>query len=449
MSTELAFDAAIMMMRAGKREQAAAVCWEILRQNPKHADAWAMRARVEADAGRYANAMIHHGFALQFAPQRFDLWINRGIDAMGAKMFKEAEQSFAESLCLQESFEGHYNYGKLLEAEMRIDEAIREYQAALGFDAEHMQARTNLGTALIAVGDWQNGFMHYRSRFNTPGFPPAPRLSYPQWLGEPLYGKTILLFAEQGFGDEIMSLRFRETVRNRGANEIILAVRPPVYRLARQKPYHTIVLYDEPPLKPDYQCALLDVPFFAGLTPETMPGKDGYLTAEDRGHKLQFPPGLNVGVCWSSGKRDLQPYFSEIARQKSLSFAQLVAPLARPGINLISLQQAHDDAAALREFGVHDPMPGVTDFADTAWIMSQLDLVITVDTSVAHLAGALGVPCFNLVRFDALWPWMQETGPTCWYDSMTVYRQQKPFDWSEPLKRLQADFANFGQAAAA
>ena len=298
---------------------------------------------------------------------------------------------------------------------------------------------------MIAQGRWKEGFERYRHRFSAPGFPPRPRFAYPQWRGEPLAGKTILLYVEQGFGDEIMSLRFAAAVKRAGAT-VIVAVRPPMLRLARsfQNPHvpfsdHLMLMYDPPPVEPDYQCALLDVPAFLDVRP---PLRCGYLAAEDRGFRLSFPPGLNVGICWASGKRDLQPAVAETARQKSLTFQQF-APLARPGVNLVCLQQNHADGAALRDLGVTDPMPGVTDFADTAFILDHLDLVITVDTSVAHLAGAMGKPCWNLVRFDAMWPWMRETRQTCWYDSMTLYRQDKPYDWGPPLKRLMADFDAF------
>jgi tetratricopeptide (TPR) repeat protein len=441
-----AFDAAVMMMRAGKREEAAGVCWEIIRQDPSVADASAMLAMIESTAGRYRNAMLYHGLALKAGPDRYDLWCNRGIDAMSARMFKEAEDSFKKSLALQESFEGHFNYGNMLCTMMRIAEAVTHYEAAFKFDKfENAQLRVNYGEALMAFGDWREGFKNYRHRFNAPGFPPQPRLNYPVWKGEPLEGKTILLFSEQGFGDEIQSLRFVAPIKELDAR-VILAVRPPMFRMARLfygdphlRADHVIMMYDEPPRRPDFMCALLDVPAFIDMTPATVPLKSGYLSAPDRGFRLKFPDGLNVGICWSSGKRDLQPHVAETARAKSLSFDQLVRPLIRPGVNFYSLQQNHNDDAAMRDLGIVDPMAGVTDFADTAFIVDHLDLVITVDTSVAHLAGALGKPVWNLVRFDALWPWMQQRYATCWYDSMTIYRQEKPFDWSVPLKQLQID----------
>jgi tetratricopeptide (TPR) repeat protein len=453
MTPEYLFDAAVMNMRAGRREEAAAMAWEVARTQPKHADAWAMLARIEAEAGRFRTAVLFHQCALQATPNRHDLWCNAAIDAMSARMYKESEKQFLHSLELAQSYEGHYNYGNLLSAQMRVDEAVEQFEIAMKLDERaDPQIRANLGVALFASGHWHEGFNCYRHRFNAPGFPPRPRFDYPQWRGESLEGKTILLYVEQGFGDEIMSLRFAKCLPL--GTTVIIAVRPPMYRLARSLNTggYIMLMYDEPPVKPDFMCALLDVPAFIDVKPETLPLKRGYLNAEDRSYKLEFPPGINVGICWASGKRDLQPSVAETAKQKSLSFEQLAAPLAnKPGVNLISLQQHHGDN--LHKYDVFDPMAGVTDFMDTAWIIDQLDLVITVDTSVAHLAGALGKPVWNLVRFDAMWPWMREGltigGPaeafagTCWYNSMRLYRQQKPFDWAGPMKRLTEDFAVF------
>ena len=450
MSAEYAFDTAVMLMRAGRREEAAKLAWDILRVNPKHADAWALRAHVEAHEGRYENAMMHHGFAVGAAPTRYDMWINRGIDAMNAKMHKEAEESFLKSLELQKTFEGHFNYGNLLASRLEIEGAEDHYRAALELRPDHAQANTNLGSLLIGRGQWREGFGYYRSRFSCTNFPPPTRLPYPRWEGEPLAGKTVMLYVEQGFGDEILSYRFVDPIKAMGAR-VILAVRPPLYRIARtiHGPDAVMLMYDPPPWEPDYLCALLNVPAYVDLSPETVPWPEGYLHAEDRGYRLKFPPGLNVGVCWASGKREIQPAVSEIARQKSLTFEQLVIPLKQPGVNLICLQQHHEDGSKLHELGVHDPMLGVTDFADTAWIIDNLDLVITVDTSVAHLAGALGKSVWNLTRFDALWPWMRATNDTCWYHSMKMYRQVRPFDWSEPIKRVQNDLAAKVACAAA
>jgi len=439
---EFAFEQAVMAIRAGRKAQALDILTDVIRLQPRHADAWAMRGQMEAELGRHFNAVLHYGMAVQIAPERYDIWCNRGIACSSARMFKESEESFQRSLAIEPSFNGHYNYGNTLCSMMRVEGAIAHYKAAAKFDPGHAQLNANLGIALIGNDEWTEGFAAYRHRFNAPGFPPRPRFSYPAWRGEPIEGKTILLYVEQGFGDEIQSLRFAKTVKDLGAR-VILSVRPPMFRLARSFAHADAVInqYDPPPWQPDFMCALLDVPGIVGMSPETVPLKGGYLSAREEGFRLGFPDGaLKVGICWASGKRPDQPAVAETAKQKSLSFEQL-APLARPGVKLVCLQQTHGDADQLRELGVADPMRGITDFADTAFIIDHLDLVVTVDTAVAHLAGAMGKPVWNLVRFDALWPWRKETGPSCWYDSMRIYRQPHPFDWREPLGRLMDDFS--------
>lgn len=440
---EYLFEQAIMAIRGHRRTEALDMLAEVIRLKPQHADAWSMRGQLEAEEGRPFNAVLHHGVATQIAPHRYDMWCNRAIDCASARMFKESEQSFQRSLAVEDTFEAHYGYANLLTTLMRIDEAVEHYQAAAKIDPSDPRNNTNMGITLMAQGKWKEGFAAYAHRFNAPGFPPRPRFTFPQWRGEPIEGKTILLYVEQGLGDEIQSLRFAKTVKELGAR-VILSVRPPMFRLARNFPHADAVImqYDEPPWQPDFICALLDVPGLVGMSPETVPLKGGYLEAEDQGFRLQFPPDvLKVGICWASGKRPDQPAVFEIAKAKTLKFSDL-APLARPGVKLVSLQQAHGDSDELRRLGVSDPMQGVQDFYDTAFIVDHLDLVITVDTAVAHLGGAMGKPVWNLVRHDAVWPWQQETGPTCWYDSMTIYRQPAPFDWKTPLKRLIADFGS-------
>ncbi|MGX1363457.1 glycosyltransferase family 9 protein [Bradyrhizobium sp. 8-10B] len=294
----------------------------------------------------------------------------------------------------------------------------------------------------------------------------------PPWRGEALAGKTILLYSELGFGDEILSLRFAKPVKDMGAR-VIISVRSPIVRLARSLAFVDAVVRqygpaayecveilqcDQPPRKPDYVCALLAVPMFMrgadsgadqlsgelaaakGLQTAYSSGggcRDRYLGPEFAAPKMAQPAKLNVGICWASGGGNQQ-----FAERKSIPLHRM-ASLARPGVNLVSLQLEHNDD--LSKLGVIDAMAGVNDFADTAGIVDQLDLVITVDTALAHLAGALGKPVWNLLRSDAtsVWPWFWDVDATPWYRSMTLYRQSRPGDWGDPLNRMFADFNRF------
>lgn len=437
---EQMFGHALLLIQAGHpKAEVQDVLADVIKANPKHAEAWALRGEIEREMGRDFNALLHYNQAVHYDPSRRDVWSNRGIIAQSCGLPAVARDSYEKSIAIEDNREARLNLGHLHCSRLEVDEAVEQYRAALKIAPNDAQALTNLGTALIAKGEWPEGWNAYRHRFNNPHWPPRPRINYPWWRGEPLEGKTILLFAEQGYGDEIMALRFVRDVRDRGAR-VLLSVRMPMFRLARSvaAANKVILQYDDPGETVDYCCALLDVPAFTGITPTTA-HRIGYLFSH-RPDTLDLPAdALKVGICWETGKRPLQPGTDATAKAKSLPFKAL-GQLGQPGVTLVSLQQSHKDHAEMEKAGVIDPMPGVQDFDDTAWIISQLDLIVSVDTSVAHLAGALGKPVWNLVRFDALWPWMKETRATVWYDSMTLYRQSQPFVWQEPIGRLVADF---------
>jgi hypothetical protein len=221
---------------------------------------------------------------------------------------------------------------------------------------------------------------------------------------------------------------------------VVLAVRLPMFRLARTMADvdEVIVQFDRSKLPIDYCCALLDVPAHTGMQVDQIPCSSGYVMGK-RDDTLVLPEGFRVGICWRTGERPLQPETQIVHKQNTVPLDHL-APLARPGVVLVSLQKQHKDDALMKELGIIDPMAGVVDFADTAWVMEHLDMVVSVDTSVAHLAGAMGKPTAVLLRHNVIWPWMQEDGPTRWYANTTLYRQARHGEWKEPLLRLMADF---------
>jgi hypothetical protein len=214
-----------------------------------------------------------------------------------------------------------------------------------------------------------------------------------------------------------------------------------------------IVQFDRSKFPIDYCCALLDVPAHTGMQVDQIPCAGGYVMGK-RDDTLVLPEGFRVGICWRTGERPLQPETQIVHKQNTLPLDHL-APLARPGVVLVSLQKQHKDDALMKELGIIDPMAGVVDFADTAWVIEHLDMVVSVDTSVAHLSGAMGKPTAVLLRHNVIWPWMTEglagpapgtgkilphSGRTGWYSSMKVYRQQRHGEWKEPLLHLMADF---------
>ncbi len=433
------FECALMLLQAGKRIEAEEALTEAIKADTTHGEAWAVLADLEHAAGRNRNSLLHYNAAVQFAPHRHEFWCNRGIVASALGLTAQAKADYEKSISIKDNIESRINLGHLQASLLELDDAAAAYRAALALKPDDAQALSNLGIVQLSQGRWHAGWNNYRHRFNNPHFPPRPRIDYPWWRGEPIKGKTILLFVEQGHGDEIMSLRFAHSVAEIGAR-VIVSVRPQMYRLAHSLHgvHKVIIQLDDPGERVDYCCALLDVPAFTGSSPQHWL-RSGYLSNR-RADRLALPEGFKVGICWETGRRPLQPATEVMRKAKTIPLDYLRG-LRRPGVVLVSLQQTHESYEAAQQLRLIDPMPGVEDFDDTAWIISQLDLVVTVDTSVAHLAGALGKLVWNLVRYDAIWPWMTETRDTCWYDSMTIYRQPRHADWAEPVGRLTADFA--------
>lgn len=436
---------ALLLLQAGKRDEASDLFARILLENPRICSAWAMRGQMEQEAGRMFNAALHYNAAVQINPEQYELWCNRGMVYAELGMTGIAEESYRRSLSFKDNISARLNLGNLYAAQMKLTEAADEYRAGLLLKPDDAQSKASLGRTLIGLGEWTEGWQMYRHRFGAPTYPIRAELPYPLWRGEPVEGKTILLYSEQGFGDEIMALRFCATLKAMGAR-VVLAVRLPMYRLAKsiyRNPYYgcgvdeVVIQFDKPSIPVDYCCALLDVPAHAGMTADQIPCADGYL-ASVRDDRLALPEGFKIGICWRTGDRPLQPETQVVHKQNTIPLDHL-APLARSGVVLVSLQKQHNDHERMRELGIIDPMPGVNDYDDTAWIMSHLDLVVSVDTSVAHLAGALGKRTMVLLRHNVIWPWMREDSATAWYANARLYRQKRLGDWNEPLGRLMAE----------
>ena len=331
---EYMFDRALISLSQKRTEEASEILADVLKADPEHARAWCIRGDLEHQAGRSFNAFLHLNAAVQFVPNMHEAWCNRGLIAAWIGCVGLAEDSYMESLRIKDNIESHINLGNLYTSQMRINESAEQFKMALAINSEDPQSLTNLGMCYFSARDWKSGFHLYRSRFRNPHFQPRPQIHLPVWEGQDLKGKTILAFGEQGYGDEIMSYRFCQTLRDLGAR-VLLCSRPPVYRLARTvKGADAVVhMYDEPGEQCDYCVALLDVPGLAGLTPERIPGKTAYLGPPPDKRILDLPDGFRVGICWSSGKRPLQPHLVPIQKAKSIPLEYL-SFLQQPGVVL-------------------------------------------------------------------------------------------------------------------
>lgn len=439
-AAEYLFEKALLALKDRDRDKALDFLANCIKADPDHAEAWMIRGNIEHAEGRFLNSLLHHDRAVSVAPNKYDAWNNRGIAFVDLGLFASARECFEKSIGILDAYEARMNLANLYCHLMELEKAEEQYRAALAGHVLDYEAHIQLGLALMGQGRWAEGLPHYEERLKNSPHPPREEQRWPRWRGESLVGKTLLVWPEQGVGDEIMMLRFASVLNPGPGAKVIVEARPPMYRAAKTLAGvdAVIVQHDEPPFPVDYQCALTDLPMVLGIEPKTIPLAQGYLF-QGRAPWLSLPGDtFNVGICWKSGRRPLQPEVEASFKTKSIPI-EWIAPLAQKGVQLYSLQKEHDDFAMMRKFGIIDLMGDVHDFADTAALVNSLDLVISVDTAVAHLAGAMGRPVWNFVRYSGYWPWMRESGVTQWYESMRLYRQPELGNWDDPIKRAAAD----------
>jgi tetratricopeptide (TPR) repeat protein len=374
-----------------------------------------------------------------------------------------AERRFPEAIAAFERAEavGHKaaasNRGNALLDAGRMEEAIRAHERAVELEPKHPGSQYNLALTRLRLGDWERGWAGYEARWKFREVHRSPRnFKQPRWQGEELdrvAGRRILLHAEQGLGDTIQFCRYATLVAARGGYPI-LQVQQPVERLLRSLAVvragqaETALLGKKLP-EFDLECPLLSLPAVFGTTLETVPWPGVYLGAEReqaREKRLRTPyvrpnlaqgqRALRVGIAWAGNPR----YKADNLRSMTL---ETLLPLIRlPGITWISLQKGPAAEQLDRLPGnlfVWDGSRRDRDLAETAEMVATLDLVVTTDTCIAHLAGAMGCPVWILLPHLGDWRWMQETETTPWYPSARLLRQDEPGDWGSVLRRVKAE----------
>jgi hypothetical protein len=311
----------------------------------------------------------------------------------------------------------------------RHAEALAGFRRAAALEPERPLHRWNAALSALALGD-PAGWRDYEARWEFPGL--ARHLPTPRWTGaEPLAGRTVMLWAEQGYGDSIQFARYAPLLAARGARVLLEAPAPLLRLFARLVP--AVEQSDTPPPH-DLHCPLLSLPLACGPAPNTP-----YLTADpaEARHwraRLTALPGRRVGLVWSGATRPGDAAFTRHNRNRSVPPAALAPLLAVPGVSWISLQKPADPDMVMS----HDWTEKLTDFAATAALIEALDLVIAVDTSVAHLAGALGRPVWLLCQWNADWRWTQQAIETPWYPGMRIFRQPRQGDWPAVIGAVTA-----------
>jgi tetratricopeptide (TPR) repeat protein len=445
---EAHYNLANVLSVQGKTHEAVAQYELALHFDPQCAKAHNNLGNVFRSLEEPEKAVAHYRQVPDADPEFTDAYNNLGLALLSLGRHEEAIESIARTLALKPHLaEAHCNLGAVLHAQNRVAEATASYQRALTLKPELPKARINLGMIQLLSGDFANGWKNYELRWDDA---PLHRREFaqPQWLGEPLSGRRILLHAEQGLGDTLQFLRYVPMVKAAGGT-VILEVQDRLRTLAAELPGVAAVVSTGAPL-PDFDChcPLLSLPSVFGTTLGSIPASIPYLKVPQAAHAkaADFPwpeDGLRVGILWAGN-----PVFPEDRYRFRSAPIDVFRPLLEiDGVHLFSLQFG-EHVAELSDFPefarrVVDLSPLVEDMSDTAAQIAKLDLVIMVDTSVSHLAGALGVPVWVLTPYTPDWRWLQKREDTPWYPSMRLFRQPQPGDWTSVMEAMLAELKKF------
>jgi tetratricopeptide (TPR) repeat protein len=435
----------VQLQALGRREAALASFTAALALRPDNAEAAYNRANILNELGRAEAAVAGYRQAIALRPDYAEAHNNCGNALMALNQPAAALACFDHAATLRPDWaELSNNRGTALLQLNRHEEAHAAYGRALVMRPDYPEARMNRGMCRLAMGDFARGWREYEARWLVPGLSHmARRQRQPGWVDRPASaGGTLLLHAEQGFGDTLQFCRFVALAAARFP--VVLEVPRPLFRLMRtlDGPQAVIAHGDDLPAF-DLHCPLLSLPLMLGTSLETIPASVPYLHADAAAaaawqRRLAPLPGLRVGLVWG-GRRREEAHATDARR--SMALAQFAPLAAVEGLSLVSLQLGEPAAEA------HTPPDGLVlqdwtgeldDFADTAALVAGLDLVITVDTAVAHLAGALGREVWILSRFDACWRWLIGREDSPWYPTARLFRQPAPGDWDSVMRGVAA-----------
>jgi Flp pilus assembly protein TadD len=374
--------------------------------------------------------------ALALKPDYPGALSNLGIILLHRGAFAESISFCKKALALQPDYpEALNNLGNALEATGRLPEAIAVFEKAIALKGDNPDYQNNLAMALLAAGRFEEGWRAYEWRWKTKQFVNVLRdVAKPLWRGEATEGRILLVRAEQGFGDTLQFCRYAPLAVARGLR-VMLEVQPALVKLMGSlKGVEHVIAQGRPLPDFDLYCPMMSLPAAFNTRLETIPADVPYLAVNAEcvnTWRNRLSDGNNkrmkVGLVWAGKPRFNSPDLIAVDRRRSM-VPDLLAPLMDiPGIRFYSLQK--DGPPAPKEFGLIDVMDECGDFADTAAIICNLDLIISVDTAVAHLAGALGKPVWLLNRFDSCWRWLQTGEASPWYPTLRLFRQPTPGDW--------------------
>jgi len=474
------------VLRQLQRYMEALDCYKRLRAaQPGHAGAWLKEGNCLNDLGRLSDSLNCYERAVEADPEYREAWFNLANTLKAFDRGDEALAAYERALAIEPDFiEAIVNRATLLAGNGQLEPALAAYERALQImpdypdalynravtlaemqrcaealsdfaklpqDNEHfVSAQWNSALCHLKLGNFADGWRQYETRWQGEQMKAEQRyFSQPLWLGEQaLAGKTILLHAEQGFGDTIQFARYAPLLAQHGARVVLQVPAALKSLLANLSGVGGVISNDDFAPPTDLHCPLMSLPLAYSTFSAAAIAHEPYLWADQRkaaNWKQQLPASgkLRVGLVWAgSNPRNELAATIRLDAERSLSFSAMAALLNDVQADFYSLQLG---AAACEQLHVHPQSSQVTDFSsslndfsDTAALIDNLDLVISVDTAVAHLAGALGKPVWLLNRYNSCWRWQLQRNDTPWYPSMRIFRQPARGDWDSVINEVDA-----------
>ena len=465
-----------LLRRQGKLTEAVSSFQKALRLLPASAEVHYNLANALKDQGQVAEAVAHYQEAIRLRPDFAGSHHNLGVALQEQGRLSEAAACLHQALRLSPNLaKAHYNLGIVLQEQGSLAEAVACFQQAVRLRPDLSEAHNNLGIALLAQGEWaqaeasfeqalrinpefaearinrgmlwllhgkfEQAWPEYEWRWQTKQFPSFPRPE-PLWDGRSLEGKTILLYTEQGVGDTLHFIRYAAVVKERGATVVVGCPSELLGVLAGCPGVDCVLPLDGPLPACDLRAPLLSLPGLCGTTLSTIPAQVPYLVA-DRARatfwrkRFASTSGFKVGICWQGSPRHRDD------RRRSVLLSQFAHLANIPGVRLASLQRGpgQEQWENVAEHWPVVDLPGLGPEPSEAWVetaalVGALDLVVTVDTALAHLAGALGVPVWVALPFSPDWRWLLGRADSPWYPTMRLFRQTRYGQWADVFERI-------------
>jgi len=421
---------------------------QLLDVRPDFADVYNELGSLLQDLGRLSEAETAYRQAALTRPERVEFHYNLATVLRPLGRWNEAAQAYQRAIALRPDFVmGHSNLGNVLKELGRLPEAEDAYRQALAIHSDYHIARYGLALLLLSVGRFDEGWRLYEARHADPmslQYKTQRVIGRPRWQGEPLAGKKLLVWQEGGLGDAIHFGRYLPLLKAQGAAQIAFVCAPSLHRLFATVDGVDVLLTHEAgwaaSAQYDYWMSPMSAPLYMRTTVDTIPPPvqlklESSLVEVWRARLAALPPGRRIGLVWKGNAQHQND------AHRSLESLTMLAPLWRvPGLSFVSLQKGEDEAQSPP---VDQPLlhlgSEVTDMADSAAVIAQLDLVICVDTSIAHLAASVGTPCWVMLPAEEIdWRWMHGRTDSPWYpETIRLFRQPLGAKWSELIEQVR------------